>query len=1108
MKSKTIASLVLSLFLAVPMFGQNLSVNYKARTIDKVLSDLESKTNYSFVYQKQELAGVPAITLELQNAPFMDVLNSVCAEAGLSYEIVKQSIVLKKGQPKQVAKAATVSGTVTDQNGEPVIGASVFVKGTNIGASTDAMGRYSIVANPGSTLVYSCIGYAEANRFATPGIIDVVLADDTNLLDETVVIGYGVQKKSDLTGSISSVKSDALQNRSVSGVTSALSGKVAGVQVITTSGMPGEFGQIRLRGLSSNNSVAALPLYIVDGIQVPDMNSIDPQDVESIEILKDGASAAIYGAQAGNGVVLITTKHGTKGRGKVSYDGSYTIAKLGYAPKMLNAQQYIDIMTTSGIIAQSSLKEFYDGVSDTNWLEEVYSGGYSKRNKVSFEGATDKSSYYLSISNTDEDGILASDRDQYKRLNVQVNAEHKIKDWLTVGTNNTFTRSKRADIWNLGGLTAGGSSTNGGLYQLTGMDPLTPAYYTDPSKGSSAFIARYNEGYNMAMVGDKYLSDSRFQTYAHPLFRVVQKDKAYNQLTQLVGNIYANFQPIKGLVYTSKFGYRFGNEEAEQISKVCATGNAQVLDPSYQGSISTILNYQWDNFVNYSHTFAEKHNLNAMAGLSYIENKSNYLLTTDGGSGFQQAENPLFFYPSFFGSQSSATIKGQPGKNSSISYFARLGYNFDERYYIQASFRADAFDESYLPATNRWGYFPSVSLGWNILNEPFMSGVDRNKVSYLKLRGSWGTNGNVAILKNEYGYTANVAYGSYLSVLDPYSHTLVPGAGPEGMANVDLKWETSKQLDFGVDARFFSDRLSATLDLYKKTTDGLLMESPIPSTTGWSNVLINSGVVENKGIELELSWNDSIGDFHYGVSANIAHNSNMVTAMDENVEYIVGENPQGGDAYATRMSVGEPLWYFYGYKFKGVNPEDGSGIYETGEDGVLNDDDKVNLGNANPLFSYGITLTAEYKGFDLVVFGTGSQGNKIWYGTIGSKERNMTENLYKNMWRNPGDNTKYPSFTEIFEKSFFRNSSAVVMDGSYFRINQLQLGYTLPKTLLSKVAVSSLRFYISLDNYFTFTGYKGFDPITAACDHGAGAGIDRGAYPSPKSMMFGVNLSF
>lgn len=1008
------------------------------------------------------------------------------------------------------AQTKVATGSIIGDDGQPVIGASVLVKGTSNGTITDANGSFSLknVKN-GATLEIESLGYEPVEVAFNGQPVKVTLKTDTELIDQSVVIGYGVQKKSDLTGSISSVKSEALANRSVADVTSAISGKVAGVQVIQTSGMPGTFGQIRLRGLSSNSAEATAPLYVVDGILVPDLDTIDPQDIESIEVLKDGASAAIYGAQAGNGVVLVTTKKGTKGHSKISYDGSYTIEQCGFVPKMLNAEQYVDIMTDSQFIAPSVLNTYWDGKTDTNWLKELYSGGSTQKHKVSFEGANDRGSFYTSISNLNSDGMMVGDMDYYKRLNFQVNAEYKIKDWLTVGTNNTFSKVDKAVFWNIGGLTPGGSTQDKAFFRLAAYDPLTPAFYTDPSQMPLTFKATYDAGDPMLMLGDKWISKSQFASIDHPMINFASSEKNYEKTNQLTGNLYLNFNPIKGLVYTSKLGYKTYATSNVMQGKVYTYDTKTQAEPSYQGSKSDGLSYQWDNFVNYNLSIAKKHNIDAMAGISYIHEHSDYLLVAFNS--FKDNDNPLFFYPAYADFQSLTSINGRPTEHSSISYFGRLGYNYDNRYYVQASFRADAFDESYLPADNRWGYFPSVSFGWNVMNEPFMASVDKSKISHLKVRGSWGTNGNVSILRGGYYYSADVAYGSFLANLDGRDPSkLSMGAGPEQMTNAGLKWETSKQIDLGVDARFFSDRLSASVDLYKKTTDGLLVESPMPATTGWSTLTINSGIVVNKGVELELSWKDRIGDFHYGISGNISHNSNRLEKLANGVEYINGSNPYGG-SYCTRMSEGEPLWYFYGYKYLGVDPETGEAKFENQDDDeAITSDDRIKIGSSDPLFTYGITLNAEFKGFDLVAFGSGSYGNDIWFGTISRnyKTTNMPVELYENLWRKAGDNSRFPSYFNMQNDAKVLESSAVVMDGSYFRLAQMQLGYSLPKSLLTKIKVNSLRFYVSLDNYLTLTKYMGFDPATTSCDYGAGNGVDRATYPTPKRTMFGVNLSF
>ena len=1000
------------------------------------------------------------------------------------------------------AQKVTVSGTVSDPSGQPVIGAAIFEKGTTNGTSTDVDGKYTIAVKSGATLVYSCIGYAETTRTAVAGTIDVTLADDTTLLEETVVIGYGVQKKSDVTGAIASVGKDALENRSVNDVSGVLAGKTSGVQVISSNGRPGEVGTIRVRGLSSNNSGAAGPLYIVDGLQISSLSNVDPATIKSIEVLKDAASAAIYGAQAGNGVVLITTKTGAKGQGKIFYDGSYTIENLGYHPKMMNATQYIDYMLKAAQTTQTYIDEYYDGKTDTDWFKECFPGGSAMRHTVGAQGGNDRGTYYTAISILDHDGILYGDRDTYKRLNFALNADYKIKEWLKIGSTNNFTMRTTKTMDSPYG------SEDSICARIYSMDPLTPFSLTESQMTDEMKIAKENGENLMTLPNGDYLSATYFvNRSAHPLFGVYRSTESYTKNFNLNGTMYANLTPVKGLTVTSRLGYtfwltdNFNYTEPYWLSTVLHDNKYYMYNKMQYG-----LSYQWENFANYSHTFAKKHNLDAMVGMQYRQSNGAWL-EAYGDKMIDTAKN--FRYMSYIHDEATDQIAGTTTESASIAYFGRLGYNFDNRYFIQATFRADAFDSSYLSATNRWGYFPSVSVGWNVTNEPWMRNVNKDILSFLKIRASYGTNGNISSLGSSYKYDATVGVGASNYQMGTGTETTL-ATYPTSASNASLKWETSVQQDFGIDARFFRDRLSLGLDLYNKDTDGLLVSVTPSATTGQSSVYVNSGDVNNKGIELELSWKDSIGDFNYSISGNIAHNKNKVTYLDPAIPYINSSVRVSNNFYASRFQEGYPAWYFIGYKFTGVDPATGDPMFED-VDGVegITEDDLQKIGDPNPDFTYGITFTAEWKGIDFTLFGSGSQGNDIWFARLRSdaQDRNLPAVFYTDAWQKAGDNARYPRYGQMVATQYYR-SSGCVYDGSYFRINQMQLGYTLPKKLTEKALISNLRLYVSLDDFFTFSKYIGFDPVTASVNTGDGMGIDMGTYPSAKKVMFGINVSF
>ena len=990
-----------------------------------------------------------------------------------------------------------ISGTVSDNVG-PMIGASVVEQGTTNGTVTGNDGSFALTVKPGATLVISSIGYKDQEfAIGNQTRFTILMEEDTEVLEETVVIGYGVQRKSDVTGAIASVDAEALENRSVDNVAAAFAGKTSGVQVISSSGDPGSIGTIRIRGISSNSGSASDPLYIVDGLQVSSLNAVDPQNVKSIEILKDAASAAIYGAQAGNGVVVITTKTGEKGTGRVFYNGSYTIQKLGFHPTTMNAAQYTDFMKTAGALSQGTLDDYWDGKTDTDWFKFMFPGGAAQRHTVGFQGGNEKGSLYTSMSYLHNNGMVYGDRDVFNRLNFQLNADYQIKKWLKIGTTNTFQiRKSPSGLGRMGG-------TMTGVFTL---DPLTPPL-ASPGNMPRYMQDMLDNGYDILTVPTgEYITTSMFnERTTNPLANIYTQTAGSSENYNLNGTLYANITPFKGFTFTSRLGYMLWVNEGNSYNEpYYINGVNQRTTYGLSDNISYGLRYQWENFVNYSKTFARVHKLDAMAGMSYIEsNGRNMYTSVDKLTEYA----PNFRYLDYTHTDAVKDVSGTYSKSASLSYFGRLGYNYDNRYFIQASFRADAFDTSKLSAKNRWGYFPSVSLGWTISNEPWMKGVKKDLLSFLKLRASWGINGNVNVL-SDYQYATTVSVGASLYQL--WNDPLITSASyPTKLANADLKWETSKQYDAGIDARFFRDRLTMTLDWYLKNTDDLIVKVTPSYITGFDSTYMNSGSVQNTGVELELGWKDTIGDFGYGISGNLSRNSNKVTYLDPTLTHINGTEI-GNCHYATRFQKDYPVWAYFAVEYEGVNPETGDPIYtDQNGDGAYNESDYVFVGSAQPDFTYGITLSAEWKGFDLTVFGSGSQGNKIWFAGLRPDYvgRNLPVQFYTDSWKKPGDNARFPAPKHINTTSMVR-STATIFDGSYFRINQIQFGYNIPRKVLSKIGLNSVRVYTSLDDFFTFSNYLGFDPSVAGSDSGSGRGLDSGTYPTAKRIMFGLNLSF
>lgn len=1010
------------------------------------------------------------------------------------------------------AQNTTVKGSVLDATGQPVIGAGVVQQGTNNGTVTDLDGKYVLTVPTSASISFSSVGYVE-QVIPVEGRteINVILAEDSEMLEETVVIGYGVQKKSDLTGSVASVRETELSNRSTSDAAAALQGKAAGVQIFNDSGAPGEGSSIRVRGISSNSGSDLGPLLIVDGLKVDNINYLDPSMIESMEVLKDAASAAIYGAQAGNGVVLITTKSGSaKSKdGNIFYNYKITLARLGHHAEVMKAAQYIDWQQQLGNLASTEdliTTGVWDGVTDTNWADVLYGTGVTHSHTFGAQGGNDRGSYFLSLNYVDEDGMARGNTDTYTRFTAQVNADYKIKSWFQVGTNTSIERRKQQKI----GEHSEYAGSSAGLLGTLVIDPLTPVYFKSydelPLGMKDAVDGGKQKVYGPAEHPGWYYAVSKILEGdgINPLIyrdRNQKKEEGW----QVRGTVYANLTPIKGLVITSRLGYRIKQSYSSDYSEPYYA-NAKSYSKTYSISASSSQShyYQWENFANYNVDLG-KHAIGAMAGMSYTFSDSR------GVNAGLDGEDPLKGYAENFryisqdnGSGTKTIGGGTPSQSAQISYFGRLNYSYDSRYSIQGNFRADAFDSSKLSPKNRWGYFPSVSAGWTASNESFIKdNVSKDVLSLLKIRGSWGINGNIAVLSG-YPYSTSISYNSKNYQFHD-SDVLTLGSQPDGLANPNLTWETSVQTDLGLDLRMFNNRLTLGVDWFNKDTRDLLVNISPVAEVGISSSTVNAGSVNNTGWEFELGWQNTIGDFHYSINANLSTLKNKVTYLEPSVGHQKGSS-FGNMKFSTWFEEGYPVWYFRGYQYAGVNAENGKPDYYD-KDGNLTqspvDADMGYMGSALPPVSFGLTLRLEWKGLDFTAFGTGAAGHQLMpcIYRVDHSQINSLVYFYEECGKS------LPKIENILTKEFW-SSSAVVFRGDYFKIKQIQLGYTLPKKWMKKIFINDLRFFASMDDWFVITKYPGFDPETASTGSTSGMGLDKGSYPNSKKLMFGVNISF
>ncbi|ALI98794.1 SusC/RagA family TonB-linked outer membrane protein [Rufibacter tibetensis] len=1003
---------------------------------------------------------------------------------------------------------STITGRVTSaRGGEPLPGVSVVVKGTTAGSTTDVDGRYQLQApaNAG-TLVVSYIGFVNQelpiNGRTT---IDVTLQEDQQALEEVVVVGYGTQQKSLVTGAISSVKAEEIATVSSSRVEQALQGRTAGVTVLPASGSPGAGMRVRVRGTGSNAN--SEPLYIVDGVRAGGIEYLDPSEIASIEVLKDAASAAIYGAEGANGVVIITTKTGKPNSSEVSYNFQYGRQSVGRLMPMMNAQQYQQYLQESNSPGRPTAAEAAAVGEGTNWFEEVFQSAPQQHHSLSFSGGSDKSTFLVSGNYFTQEGILGGDKARFNRYTVRINTDHKIKSWLTIGEKFSYSNFNRRGV-------AENDEFGGLISSALSLDPLTPVIYTGalPAHVTAAINA------GRPLVRDEngnYYGISNFirGEYGNPLARI---SLARGQTTQnkVVGNLYANFDILPGLKFTTQFGVDGAFQRQHNWTPTFwFSSESQNSVANGSDSQNNWFTMQWENYATYQKQFGD-HGFTFLAGTSAVKRMWNYIGGSYSGL-FKEEER--FSY-----ADTTPDNLDRIGSNSNAStlasYYGRLSYDFAGKYLLNATVRRDG--SSLFAPERAWGTFPSLSLGWVVSNEDFFPST---RINHLKLRASWGQNGSLSAARIGDWVSAVTVIGRYPDASGNY----LVGAAPTTLPNRDLTWETSEQLDFGLDLALFNNRLTFTADFFNKDTKDLITPGVAPGFVGASLPFVNGGNVRNRGWEFELGYrNDAAKGFQYEVSGNITTIKNEVTYLNPNVSEIPGASVGTGWS-ATVFKEGFPIWYLRGYKTDGIfqtqeeisqylartgitgySPKPGDPIVvDTNGDKQISPADYAMIGNPHPDVIFGARVNLAYKGFDILAFVQGQLGNDVILGF--SRTDRPTANkpafFFEDRWTGPGSTNT--GFAPTTTNAYVYNSDLMVFDGSYARVRQLQFGYTLPNALTSRLKVKNARMYVSLDNYFTFTDYPGLDP-EAGSNSANSLGIDRGTYPVPRLAMFGLNFNF
>ena len=1043
-----------------------------------------------------------------------------------------------------VQQSKKVTGNVSDAEG-PIIGASVVEKGNaGNGTVTDLDGNFVLNVKPGATIVITYIGYQKQEIVVgNQSNFNVTMKIDDKTLEEVVVVGYGVQKKKLVTGSTIEVKGDDIQKMNTTQVLGALQSQTPGVNIQAASGQPGDGFKISIRGAGTNGNTA--PLYIIDGV-AGDINNLNPADIERIDVLKDAASCAIYGSAAANGVILVTTKQGKQGKIQVSYDANVGWANVYRMPKMLTAKQYMEVMDqvrfNSGesgydwksIMGEDLYNSYMDGSNEgTNWVEAIRNkNAVTTSHSLNVTGGSDRSTFSMGAGYQYQDGVFGNVvKSDYRRFTFRINSEHVIyrndkgMDVVKIGENVYYQHKQNQ------GIQIGGQYSNE-LSNMLRANPAIPMYNADGSYTKAEDLKNWVDNYNSYSV--------------NPVYKMLNQqsghNKSINQNLHATG--YLEIQPIKNLVYRGQLNY---NQNTWTWRTFLPIFDANRTNADYfrtedkaTNQIGTSWGWSTTNTLSYKFDLQKKHNFDILVGTEYGESRPDFGFSLNATSSNSVFGDMTHAYMTYMKNNNAAAVTGTPCDDSrSMSYFGRVNYNFNEKYMLSAIMRADG-NSKFAPG-KRWGYFPSVSAGWVISNEKFMAKT-ASWLDFLKLRAGWGQNGNAQTINNFQWQGAFAFDTSSYYTFNGNPDQYVSGAAPSRLPNEDLTWETSEQLNIGLDARFLSGRLGFTLDWYNKKTKDLLVAVPVDPTTGFSTQMKNAGTVENKGIELSLSWNDKIGkDFQYNVGWNMAYNHNEVTEVKSNQTYNNGGNDllAQNTGYMARFEEGHPIGYFWGYKTEGVmqneadvqayldknckgnaaNSKQGTGIkpgdlkfVDVNGDGVVNDDDKTELGDPHPDVTMGITLGASYKGFDLSVTGFGAFGQQVARSfrkfTDGEYE-NFTTEVY-DYWHGEGTSNKYPLLAHMNAGPNWQTISDIyIEDASYFRLQNLTVGYDFTK-IWKNSPFQQLRLYFAAQNLFTITGYKGMDPEngTAIGSDSWVTGVDVGNYPQPRTYMVGVNVKF
>ncbi len=1068
-----------------------LSINLNKVTIKQFFDEIQRKTDYTFSYREGILDNKKDVTLQAQNRPLSEILKTVLDAKGLNFSIQSKSIVVTRKSSAPV----TLKGRVTSSRGEPLIGVTVFVKGGKAGTSTDMDGNFSIrVDSRDATLQFTYVGYkSETVSVKGRNFVAVTMEEDSHMLNEVVAVGYGVMRKSDLTGSVARIGGEDITNAPTVRLDQALTGKVSGVHITNTSGEPGAATNILIRG---GNSISASnePLYVIDGfIGAGDLNMIDPNDIESIEVLKDAAATSIYGSRGANGVIIVNTKRGAEGSNNISVNAYFGVQHIAKRLEMMNAREYAEMLNQQDVSVnqEPSIENPSIYGEGTDWQDEILRMAFIQNYQVAASGGSKDSRYYLSISMFDQEGVIK--KSGIRRYQTRLNLDRKIRKNINIGANFQFSYTQK----------------NPNLVSLGGFDYQSSALAIPPTMNV------YNED-------GTYASDSPSRVVSNKIDHVVAQLNEREKLeksSSVYAGIFADWEAIEGLKFKTFLGLNTSHSKTSEYkpSTLPTMIQNKIKGEAWinQGESYSIL---WENTVNYMKEVATGHHLTVLGG---------YTLQTSRSEGLSlYGENFTSDLLGWNNLSDSETLTRQIGSSASewaiISYLGRINYSALDRYLLTVTGRYDG--SSRLGKDNRFAFFPSVAVAWRLSEEKFMKQF--SNLDNLKIRLSYGLSGN-----------QDIALYQTLPLMKQKNVILtdVPQIGyiPDRLGNDKLKWETTSQFDLGIDASFFKSRLNIEFDAYVKNTKDLLLDVEFPYTSGFKNGFMNVGKISNRGVELMIrSTNIVAKDFTWTTEFNISHNKNMVVALGPDKDFEYTFRPGLGTHPYSWLKVGEPVGAFYGYIMDGIyrtreqieagsepNASLGQKIYrDINNDGVITIEDQTTIGDPNPDFFGGLNNTFTYKGFTLSIFLQGTFGNDILsggdflYATIDPRFVNQYK-WVKDFWSLDNPDAQYP---KLYSNDEYQPSTYMVHDGSHLKIKSVSLYYDFPvKKWKKNKVLSGLQCYVIGTNLYTFTSYKGYDPeVNTGAEGGYDVysanvlrGMDFTAYPSARTFTFGIKLT-